>query len=174
MPMHDICERYWANRWGSCAGTVRMPARLERFDFFDRKNFVRNHEFSKISDFLSKSRREFWDRNFWFFARFFLLELRFFPTHFGRPYLHGRVEPDVHFWCVETSTIGIFRLLSVNEVLASIEHSKLSKSMILCCWCCGRMLVSVDGVLASIEHSKLSQSMILCFKRFRLGTTLHP
>ena len=24
MPMHDICERYWANWWGSCARTVRM------------------------------------------------------------------------------------------------------------------------------------------------------
>ena len=24
MTMHDICERYGANRWGSCARTVRM------------------------------------------------------------------------------------------------------------------------------------------------------
>ena len=61
-----------------------------------------------------------------------MVELRFFSYNFGRPYLHGQVKPDVHFCCVGTSTIGSFRLLSVDGVLAAIEHSKLSKSMILC------------------------------------------
>ena len=72
------------------------------------------------------------ESNFSIFARFFLLKLRFFFTQFCRPYLHGRVEPDVHFWCVGTSTSGISRLPSVDAVLASIEHSKLFKSLILC------------------------------------------
>ena len=50
-------------------------------------------------------------------------------------------------------------LVSVDGVLASIEHSKLFKSIILRFV----VLVSVHGVLASVEHSKQSKSMILCF-----------
>jgi len=52
-------------------------------------------------------------------------------------------------------------LASVDGVFASVEHSKLSISMILCfvvLW-----LMFVDRVLYPVEHSKPYKSIILCF-----------
>ena len=101
--------------------------KIEIFVFFSTKKIlvqiflverflVENREFSKITNFLSKSKREFWSRNFSVFVRFFSARAHIFLNNFQSLYLHGQVEPYVHFWCVGTSTIGIFRLFRRHSI----------------------------------------------------------